>query len=317
MTSISRYCDKEIEFNKIKKCFKECFKKDINFEFFEWWFLKNPNTNKTYINYIEVDNELVSFYAVSPMKIIIHNQEYLIALSNMTMTSPNFRGKGLFESLANDLYKQLIKDEFIGVIGFANHNSHYGFRKKLNWIDLSILNNFTLEYNNDYQYNNINNQEYYILDSIITINHLEYIEKLIYSDKNITIKRENNYLKWRLFDNPINQYKSLIIEKNEIRYGIIIYKIKNNFLDIMEYFYNNENEKDEILINSIYYLSNKYKIKINIWSNINNFEHILLEKFGFRENNFMTYLGVIPFKLNNELINYENWHIRLIDYDNI
>jgi hypothetical protein len=289
----------------------------LDYKIWEWRFLNNPVTDKVYINYIKLNGVLASYYAVSPVNLLIDGQTYKIALSNMTMTHPDHQGKGYFKMLANDLYSKLKEDGFIGVFGFANQNSHYGFRKNLGWIDLAGLNSFSADKNEFRKNLLIDKEEIIYTESAIDATHIHNAEELIFSDQKIVPDRSESFLSWRLLRNPVNQYQTLLIHvENELQ-GIIFFKFYNGSIDIMEYFFHkkNENNTHDNLIKGIHFLINRYNCNINIWSNLHSDEHLILEKFGFKENNFLTYFGVIPFTHKKELMEIKNWHYRFIDSD--
>lgn len=314
---ICHYYNKPLESKLILDTFRESYGVDMDYKVFEWRFLNNPVTDKVYINYIKLNGVLASYYAVSPINLLIDGQTYKIALSNMTMTHPDHQGKGYFKMLANDLYSKLKEDGFIGVFGFANQNSHYGFRKNLGWVDLTGLNSFSVD-KNEFRKNLLNNSEGVIFtESAIDATHIQKSNELICSDKKIVPDRSENFLSWRLLKNPTNQYQTLLIHSENELQDIIFFKFYNGSIDIIEYFFNEKNENSTLdnLIKGIHFLINKYNCDINIWSNLHSDEHLILEKFGFKENNFLTYFGVIPFTHKKDLMEIKNWHYRFIDSD--
>ena len=148
----------------------------------------------------------------------------------------------------------------------------------------------------------------------LNIRQIEKTNYLNYSRKMIVPDRSIDFLSLRLLNNPIYNYFALEVFKGEELIGIIYYKFYNNSIDILEIFYKDINNYDA-LINGIRYLINKYNLKINIWSNLHSEEHLILEKIGFKQDQFLTYFGIIPFNKNIDFINMKNWHLRLIDSD--
>jgi len=317
MENILYYYDKPLEPTLIAKTFQKAFGVEFNVKSWEWRFLNNPFTDKVYINYLKVDNVLASYYAVSPVNLIVDGKTYKIALSNMTMTHPDYQGKGYFKMLANDLFGKLKEDGFVGVFGFANQNSHYGFRKNLGWIDLAGLNSFSVD-KNDFRLNLLKNIEGVVYtESSLNLSHIQKAKELICSNQKIVPDRSENFLSWRLLKNPSNQYHTLVVEsENELK-GIVFFKFYNGSIDIMEWVYNTQSEIDQhdTLIKAISHLLTKHNTSVNIWSNLHSKEHLLLEKFGFKESNFLTYFGVIPFVSEPVLTNSRDWHYRFIDSD--
>ena len=317
MTQVNFFFENELDINLISDCFKESFKKNFDAKYWFWRFKLNPNSKKVYISYIIENGKLASYYAVSPGVIELNKKKQFIALSNMTMTNPQFKGKGYFKTLAIELFKKLKQNKFIAVYGFANHNSHYGFRKHLNWNDLESLNIFKTN-EKLFRFNlskNLNN--YTFRDSEITHQDIRIAQKMTFKSNKIYLLRDINNLNWRLTQNPSQKYFVMkIIKKNNI-IGLIFYKLHIGNIDIMEYFYlpTFDEEKYNIFGAGIKFLLNFYKSEINIWSNLYTEEHIVLEKMGFIESNFNSYFGIIPLTDCNEILDIKNWHFRFIDSD--
>lgn len=314
MSKVEIFHQKPISIDLIKETFEISFNIGFDKDYWNWRFLNNPNNEKVYISYILEEGVLAAYYAVSPMIITQKGKEHKVALSNMTMTHPNHRGKGYFKLLASSLFSNLKEDGFVGVFGFANHNSHYGFRKYLNWYDLSILNicsvdpsNFRPPRNQDssmeFQYEKVSEE------LIRSIDGLEVADSSLYK-----IKRDVENISWRLLNNPENRYDVLVGKNNGGIVSLLFYKRYNDEIDIMEFFYKKDNS-DNSLSQSISELMENQKAKINIWSNLQSDEHIGLEKLGFKETSFNTYFGFIPLAKDMAVLDYRNWHYRFIDSD--
>jgi len=311
---IKYYFEEPIVNNLILDTFKAAYGVEMDYKVFEWRFINNPVNEKVYINYIIEDGLLASYYAVSPVNVYIAGENQKMALSCMTMTHPLFQGKGYFKMLALDLYNKLKEDGFIGVFGFANQNSHYGFRKNLGWIDLFPLNLFSIgkESQNKYLISSCSNFSYSELP--LTQKQIENTKSLKFSNKLILPDRSIDFLIWRLLNNPVYNYFALEISQGKDLKGVVYYKFYDGTIDIMEVYYEDINDS-EILLKGISYLIDKYNCNLNICSNLQSDEHLILEKVGFKEKQFLTYFGVIPFTKNIELLNLRNWHYRFIDSD--
>lgn len=315
MSEVNIFHKNPISINLIKETFEASFLIDFDKEYWEWRFLNNPNNAKTYISYIIEDGILAAYYAVSPMTLMLEGKECKIALSNMTMTHPNYRGKGYFKKIAQVLFEDLKKDGFVGVFGFANHNSHYGFRKYLNWFDLSALNIFSIE---PTDFRNIK-----IKDDLVIFKSEQLDEEIIESIPTLEaanklktqILRTTENIIWRLKNNPSNNYKLQVGRRNGKIISLMFYKKFKEQIDIMEFFYVSDIDHSNLLNLNIARLIKITNATINIWSNLHSDEHINLERQGFQEKSFNTYFGIIPFTDNKELLNYNNWHYRFIDSD--
>ena len=315
MSKIELYHNKPLSLDLIEKTFEASFNIEFDKAYWEWRFLNNPNSNKTYISYIIEDEVLAAYYAVSPLKIMVDGKEQKIALSNMTMTHPNYRGRGYFKKLAQKLFENLKNEGFVGVFGFANHNSHYGFRKYLNWADFASLNIFNLKANNFIPPNNLDYKIEFTIENINS-DSLKYLSKLeaVHIAKTHLIRDEEN-IKWRLLNNPSNQYKVQIGKANDEVKSLLFFKNYNTEIDIIEFYYNSEIQANELLIHNIDALIKNENTAINIWSNLHSEEHLLLEKHGFQETIFNSYFGLIPLDNNNKLLDFSNWHYRFLDSD--
>jgi len=317
MALVEYYFNKKLEFNLIAETYRKAYKRELNLDYWRWRFLNNSFSDKVLISYIIEKDILAAYYSASPCIIIINNTEYKFVLVSMAMTHPDFQGKGYLKMVAGELFNVLKRDGYIGVIGFANANSHYGHRKYLNWVDLSVLNTFKTDKQEIIKNQFQNNNKFKFISSEIDIDSINLITHLKCCEKSIHVKRDSLILKWRLLDNPRYQYYTLKVFSNNLLVGLIFYKIYDGNTDIMEYFYNplKKFDRNEVLTSGINNLLIRSKDSVNIWSNIHSDEHLMLEKIGFRETNFITYMGVIPFKKYNELTDLKNWHFRFIDSD--
>ena len=80
-----------------------------------------------------VDGRPAGFYGVVPMRVRCDGRESLAALSLLTMTHPQYRGRGIFRGLATRLYADLARYGFAFVYGFPNDNSQPTFLSALGW----------------------------------------------------------------------------------------------------------------------------------------------------------------------------------------
>jgi hypothetical protein len=317
MTKVEFYFDKELKFEAIADTYRKAYHQELDFNYWRWRFLNNPYDDKVLISYIIENGTLAAYYAASRCNILINNNEYKFVLVSMAMTHPEYQGKGYLKLVAGELFKTLTNEEYIGALGFANANSHYGHRKYLKWKDLSILNNFIATKQTFKNIPLIKYEHYRFLSGSVDEDTIRLTTQLICCDQNIQVKRETGYLEWRLLNNPIHNYYFLKVFDQEKIKGIIFYKFYDGNIDIMEFFYSPEsvNERYSVLWTGIDRLLQLSKESVQIWSNLHTEEHIELEKAGFRETSFITHMGIIPFVDNKELIDFRNWHFRFIDSD--
>lgn len=317
MANIEFYFDKALDIDLIAETFQYAYGNNFNKEIWKWRFLQNPNDDKVFINYIIEDGKLAAYYAVSPATINYNGRNLKVALSNMTMTHPDYQGKGYFKLLANSLYSKLKENNYIGVFGFANANSHYGFRKYMNWHDLAMLNIFktTPEIFRPYliKDNDLLNFEELPLNQ----ETVELLRHTNVSDNKIKINRDLKNYKWRFVNIPDKKYQLLLTKNAEDVELILAYKFYGNEIDVMEIFHTtvHKSASQSILGCAIKHLITEYKKPVNIWSNLYDDEHLYLEKIGFQESVFNTYFGFIPLTDSMEFLDIKNWHFRLYDSD--
>ena len=289
----------------ILELFEICFGKSMSYDFWKWRFRENPFANKMYIDLMWDGPKLVGHYAVCPVEMIIDSKLEQTALSMTTMTHPEYGGMGIFTSLANSLYDKLKNDGFFMVWGFPNSNSHYGFCKNLNWIDIGTIpmmiariNNLKPNENNDVVY----------LDSLDKLEFIPFFN----IDKPIRLNSTTKYLKWRYFQNPADIYKVIV---NQNKNSLLIYKLfsqdtlkKHIEIDIMELKINDINDLVEF-INFILKNEGAETIKINLWDTVFSINYSILEKFGFRMEAPITYLGVRLFNESQKIADFRNWDL--------
>lgn len=298
----------KIDIELLQATWKLAYHKDININYFKWWLQNNP-----YQAYVMVDSELASFYNIMPVDILVNNKTERAGLMNMALTHPDHQSKGYFIQLELGLHEVLKNEDFYCAFGFANHQAHRLHRKHAGWKDLSALNQMRLHKKNVRfslsSFSDFNFETGQLNNEIIL-----QLGNLVYSGSRIKFSRNNEYLSWRLLENPLNTYFYKKIFLKDILNSVIIFKKFNQSIDIMEIFYLplSQNFKSlEAGIKSFMEMSDT----INIWSNLHSDEHLLLEKIGFIEEEFNTYFGVIPFKNNDDLLQITNWHYRFIDSD--
>jgi hypothetical protein len=225
---------------------------------------------------------------------------------------------GLFQKTINALFDQLKNDDFVGEINFCNHNSHAGYRKIKERVELSILNFFQTD-NDLFRKKMIVNfsKSFEFKEGEISEEILESASEMKFTTGIIYFSRNYDSLKWRLISIPTRKYRYCSISKDGHQAALVIFKKYEESADIMEMFYDSDYEKDRYnLFGTLvsYLLENGHK-KINMWSNLHSNEHVELEKLGFKETFFSTYFGVIPFSTNKDIQKYANWHYRFFDSD--
>jgi len=293
---------------QFEELFNLCFNREIDKSYFHWRYLNN--TMNDLLVYVALDNgKLIGNYSVFPCEINIKGEIRKVGLSMTTMTHPNYKGKGIFTTLANKLYQRMKNEGYAAVFGFPNNNSHKIFVNKLGWTDIyEIPSLSTINTNREY----INSNNTIILDNKFELDYSIFIDTC----KNIHINKNNQYLKWRFFDNPINDYDNYVLLDNNKLIANCVIKFYNNEMDIVEI---NcvDYEKIHMFINNIISLNKEKIIKVNTWMNVTSEFHNVYEKLGFINREPITYFGIkkLDKSLNEDIYNYKEWFIQMSDSD--
>ncbi|MFO8109948.1 MAG: GNAT family N-acetyltransferase [Thermoplasmata archaeon] len=101
----------------------------------KWEYMENP-VEKIYVNLAVDDDRIVGQYAVIPVEMWIHGRRKIGSLSLDTMVHPDYRGQGMFTTLAEQLYRELARDGVVLTYGFPNANSIHGFTNRLEWKEI-------------------------------------------------------------------------------------------------------------------------------------------------------------------------------------
>jgi hypothetical protein len=303
---------------QILELFRLVFKKDMSTDFWSWRFANNPS-RKIMIKLMWDSTTLAGHYAVSPVNLIVNNENILTALSMTTMTHPDYGGRGIFSELAESLYNDEYKKNNLAAIwGFPNTNSHYGFIKNLKWSDLEQIPSFNL------------NTAAFKLADVAGINAVNGFSEKHYAafldlTKKYAVRVDRNpeYLEWRYNQNPANEYTVFECLSGQMAYYAVAkvfpsFSVKDKFeIDLLEIMF----PPDVKLIHSLLskmleYFSNHDIIRINTWLPLNDHKHILLEKLGFATELPVTYSGVRIMDPAQEILHDpRNWFYCMADSD--
>jgi GNAT superfamily N-acetyltransferase len=111
---------------------------DITPEFLDWQYNRNPNGRVVGFNAF-VEGELAAHYVTIPTAARLSGEVARGLLSINTATHPSHQKQGLFPRLAEMTYERGRELGHKFVVGVANHNSVYGFTKKLGFQEVRQL----------------------------------------------------------------------------------------------------------------------------------------------------------------------------------
>jgi Acetyltransferase (GNAT) domain len=228
--------------------YKNCFDSNDSpkdSEIIKWQFLeKKQQETLVEIAFDEHKDKAAAIYATFYVKFQINNKICSAIQSLDTITDAEYRGKGLFISLAKNVYKVAQDKGFVLVYGFPNGNSIHGFEKKLGWFTLDpvpfLLKPLKTKYftnklkwlrflpNINIWSRNYKDDANYILKEEDNFpSEVELIWKKFSKNIPVSLYRDKAYLDWRYVDKPKEDYKIIHCYDNKNSYlGFIVFCIK-------------------------------------------------------------------------------------------
>jgi hypothetical protein len=300
--------------SKVLELFEKVFHKKMTEQFWNWRFGKNP-FGKPFVRLAFIEKNLVANYLLHPVILEINNCKKKCLFSMTTMIDSNYSGKGIMTKLATEAYDKG-KDELYNIVfGFANKNSRHMFTKKLDFKELTVIKELTLEYKK---------KEFNVEGKIIKIDKFdEEFDFFFESQKNnlpkINIPRISSYLNWRFIENPITKYYCYKIEDEKKIVGYFVISKYKNKCQIVDFLVE-ENEKyfAQIIKSSLEFCKDKKCENISLWINRKLIFFRFLKSVGFYEKSLEIYFCVKTLNNLDDKINYlkfDNWFITMSDSD--
>jgi len=229
--------------------YKTCFDKNDSpkkIENIEWQFFKNTEASAFVdIAFDEQASKAAAIYAVSSVKFKIGNELLLGTQSLDTITDIDYRGKGLFITLAKDVYAKAAAAGAAVVYGFPNGNSIHGFVKKLDWQVLDPLPFLIKPLKSKYFTDKIKPLRFlpnislslgsYTADKNYKITELKEFPdaatalwNVFSQDIKVAVHRDKAYLDWRYIQKPNENYKIAHCYNAQNQYlGYIVFAVKD------------------------------------------------------------------------------------------
>lgn len=284
----------------------------------DWRFRNNPFSVQPLVSYIMEGGVVACFYGVSPIDLMAPDGTTLKSgLMNMGFTHPDHQGKGYYLDLNNEMHNRLNQLGFQTIFGFANHNSHYVYRKYLDWMDIGLLTTFQLSAGKHKLF--LDKHTGYTANAVpVDDNLIKILGKYFVTTCAYHCSRVPEYLSWRVQANPYNKYSAIGVFNGSTMAAVAIYKeYDGHAADIMEIFREDIVATDNAaMLKCIcqFLIKAGFK-KLNMWSNLHTEEHLELEKLGFIETSVTTHFGVIDFGKHEGISDIHNWHYRFLDSD--
>lgn len=125
------FFESDEEFDQLVELQNEVYKeRGLTFtrEIFKHWYIDNPYGHAISFNAFDGD-KMVAHYVCAIKEMLIDGRIVKGILSMATVTHPDYRGRGLFKTLAKMTYDCAHDNGYEFVIGVANANSFPGFMK--------------------------------------------------------------------------------------------------------------------------------------------------------------------------------------------
>lgn len=290
--------------------YRKCFTAKINEKIVKWRYLENPHNDLLVC--VAIDNgRLIANCAASPCEIYYKGKLEKSAISLNLMTDPEYRGRGIFVDLAKRLYSHMEQLGYKSVLEFPNYISNPTLIKHLGRHTIYeiptlklILSDFIKEIESD---------QLILVDDEFELNYYPFKHRT----KTIYLNKNREYLKWRYFQNPQNEYKNFVIlDDNRVVRSFLICKEYEEQLNIVDYCFYEECDIEPLIFKGIEYAKKLNKESVTIWSQIGTDEHLFLQKLGFRNNYPITYFSGRLFSSSDALhdfYDYRNWFVTMGD----
>lgn len=308
------------QFQLLIPLMKDCFGMDVNVNYFDWKFNKNPSGFVEGFIALSKSNEIAAYYGVIPELFNVNGELKIIYQSCDTMTHSKHRRKGLFQKLSKTCFDYLKNQNKLYIYGFGGVDSTPGFLK-FGWQHIFDVNYYffpkilsLLQYGKD--------------KSIVEILDISLVSDLflksnsqnkIHSIKNIDI------FKWRI-SNPLHLYKTIAF-KNEFNKfdSYLIYYFDEDKIVLFDFYYD-EIESGKKIINYLKKILKNGNYKGIVTLSHEKSEYSLrLKSLGFLRNPFN--MGPLSSKIPFIVYSHENisesfnnscfWEINAFEHDSL
>lgn len=298
--------------------FYKVFGKKMSLAFWKWRFVDNP-FGKGIIKLCFDDKKLIGHYAVTPMSVYVANNYKNAVFSMTTMTHPDYRGKGIFAMLANEVYNECGKRGYSFVYGFPNENSYKGFIEKLGWKGFGNMHIWFRDMkDNAYDLRKHKN----IMPIENFDGNVDLLWETVKQKYVVAVPRNKEFLNWRFVRNPeVTYWKFAFREDTKIQGYIVLKKHpmlnEGHIVDILSV----EDKKvvESLLSYAYWYFATRGIQRISCWCPEDSFLCEVLKNEGFVKRKMeRTYFGVKVFSNDLSLEHVEdfaNWHLMMGDSD--
>jgi len=266
--------------------------------------------------------KVVGHYVVHPIPLEMFGEKTKALFSMSVMTHPEFQGRGIFTSLATEVYKKAISLGYEMLFGFPNANSASIHFNKLGWEN----NGKIIEYFKKTQAEDVKKNTCDIVEVKSDDKRIDLIWDENKKKYPIIVPRTSAYLKWRFFsqleqsstNNSNSFYKLFIVIKNKLPKAYFILKFFNSEKShIVDMFGDEDREILHSILNFALEFSKEQKSKyLSFWTGkIQNSEiQKICKDEGFLKGESSSYFGTKNL-LSKKNVNQNDWHVTMSDSD--
>ncbi|MET0410044.1 MAG: GNAT family N-acetyltransferase [Polyangiaceae bacterium] len=222
---------------RLRDCFARNSERQRSQAHFEWLYLRNPSRQMFVDVATTADGRVVAVYASLPSWVRAGEQRSLVLQSLDTLTDREYRGRGLFVSLARSLYRRAQAAGCALIYGFPNGNSAHGFFAKLDWSRLDpvpfLVRPLRLRYGAS-KLEALRRFERWLPDvplvapwaptppgsRLVTLARFDERVTALWTSFRagriqLAVERDAAYFDWRIADKPDETYRTLALERKD------------------------------------------------------------------------------------------------------
>jgi GNAT superfamily N-acetyltransferase len=293
--------------------YQRAFSRPFSFQPWRWRFVDNP-AGKGVVELAWDGKVLAGHYAVTASVMEIEGQKVLSGLSGTTMTDPDYRGLGLFPTLARRCYARMEQEGHVMAWGFPNANSHRGFVRDLGWSDVYEIPTMRLAIAAarpppvEARVDEVANFD----------TRFDDLWRRARGGQAIIGVRDRKHLEWRYRQNPGERYRVLASCDGEVLRGYAVCKRYQDEIQIVDMLIEGDGPWLLDLMSRAIQMARETSCEsVGLWCGPHNSAHEALEKLAFRNGEPVTYLGVRGFSsgVSRLASDYRNWFLQMGDSD--
>lgn len=333
--------------------FVECFSRNGSakrLDVVKWQYLDSP-TGRLCVDLAVTKTDspkIAAIYAVLPILMKLGSERGVLCVQSLdTLTDREFRGKGLFALLANQLYERIQQDGVQLVYGFPNKNSAHGFFSRLRWHRLDPFPFMIKPLRTGYFFRTLRKSRWleWLPDVALTRaraprldpgQEIRMIGRLVdehddlwerFSESIVfAVERDSRYLNWRL-SRPDQRYETIGLFEHGRIAGLAITGVQfrdgNATGKLMELIYapGRDDIGKKLLQHAVRSLYTRNVQAIWVWNFDHSPNHPLLRRHGFvslpqRLHPFELHVGARELATRLAAIGVrKNWYVSLLDSD--